>query len=92
MSHVQFPDEEYFHTIIHNSQYKDNCFNKEEPIRRWLVNWRNLHYFEYPKEITTFNKDDFDKLMKCEELFCRKVRINQSKELMDLIDSATSEK
>lgn len=91
MKHLQFPDEEYFHTIVHNSPFKVHCIKYDEPIKRWLVNWRNIHYFEYPKEITVFNDQDFDKLMQQEDLFCRKVRTSQSEKLMDLIDLATTD-
>lgn len=86
MKHIKFPDEEYFHTIVHNSRFKDTCFLHDEPEKRWLVNWRNLHYFEYPKEITVFTEKDFDKLINRKELFCRKVRTGISDKLMDKID------
>lgn len=89
MRHIQFPDEEYFHTVVHNSPFKTHCVQYDEPEMRWLVNWRNLHYFEYPKEITVFEKKDFEKLMQREELFIRKVRSEKSGELLELIDKAT---
>lgn len=91
MEHIQFPDEEYFHTIVHNSDFKYRCIKYDEPEKRWLVNWRNIHYFEYPAEITVFETKDFDKLIQKEELFCRKVRTGVSDELMDLIDQACNE-
>lgn len=91
MKHIQFPDEEYFHTIVHNSAFKVHCIKYDEPIKRWLVNWRNIHYFEYPKEITVLNEQDFDKLMQQEDLFCRKVRTSHSEKLLDLIDLATTD-
>lgn len=87
MSHIQFPDEEYFHTVVHNSDFKYKCSSFDEPEQRWLVNWRNLHYFEYPKEITVFDETDFDKLMSREELFIRKVRTGKSDKLLELIDN-----
>lgn len=86
MEHIQFPDEEYFHTIVHNSDFKYRCIRYDEPERRWLVNWRNIHYFEYPREITVFQQNDFERLIKREELFIRKVRTGISDELMDQID------
>ena len=89
MSHIQFPDEEYFHTIVHNTDLKYRCIRYNEPIQRWLVNWRNIHYFEYPKEVTVFTEKDFDRLMKKKELFCRKVRSGVSDELMNKIDEVT---
>lgn len=89
MQHVQFPDEEYFHTIVHNSDYKYECHMYDEPERRWLVNWRNLHYFEYPKEIKVVTEADFDKIMVEDALFVRKVRSGVSDALLDKIDVAT---
>lgn len=86
MKHIQFPDEEYFHTIVHNSIFKNRCIVHDEPEQRWLVNWRNIHYFEYPGTITVFEEKDFDKLIAREELFCRKVRSGISDKLMDKID------
>ena len=90
MAHIQFPDEEYFHTAVHNSPFKYKCFLYDEPERRWLVNWRNLHYYEYPQEITVLTEKDFDKVITQEDvLFIRKVRTGVSDELMDLIDAHT---
>lgn len=88
MMHIQFPDEEYFQTIVHNSPFKFRCIKYDEPEQRWLVNWRNIHYFEYPAKITVFEEKDFDKLINREELFCRKVKTGVSESLMDLIDKA----
>lgn len=86
MRHVKFPDEEYFHTIVHNSSFRQRCLYGDEPVRRWLVNWRNLHYFEYPGEIVTFTAEDYDKLAARDELYVRKVRTGISDTLMDMLD------
>ena len=87
MAHIQFPDESYFHTITHNTRFKHNCIKYDEPVMRWLVNWRNLHYFEYPDEITVMCESDFEKLMAEDALFVRKVRTGVSEGLLDKIDS-----
>ena len=89
MKIMQFPDEEYFHTAVHNSEFKTHCSAYDEQPQRWLVNWRNLHYFEFPKSVTTFEEKDFDRLMGREELFIRKVRTGVSEGLLDKIDTAT---
>jgi hypothetical protein len=91
MKKIQFPDEEYFHTIVHNSEFKYKCVAYDEPEQRWLVNWRNLHYFEMPNQITVFEQKDFAKIMKQEALFIRKVRSGISDELMDKIDKANND-
>lgn len=88
MAHIQFPDEEYFHTAVHNSNFKYKCSLYDEPARRWLVNWRNLHYFEYPGEITVFTDKHFDTLIAQKDaLFIRKVRTGISDALMDHLDA-----
>ena len=84
---MQFPDEEYFHTAVHNSSFKEKCFKYNEPETRWLVNWRNLTYFEFPKEVTVLTESDYPKLMEQPDLFCRKVRSEVSGELLNLLDS-----
>lgn len=90
MQHIKFPDEEYFHTVVHNSRFKTHCVKYDEQLKRWLVNWRNIHYFEFPDEgVVTFTEKDYDKLMGLEELFCRKVRSGVSDKLLDMIDEAT---
>lgn len=90
MEHIKFPDEEYFHTVVHNSRFKTRCVKYDEPVRRWLVNWRNIHYFEFPGEgVVTFTEKDYDKLMRLEEIFVRKVRSGSSDKLLELIDEAT---
>ena len=84
MKNIKFPDEEYFQTIVHNSNFK--CSKANEPEKRWLVNWRNLHYYEYPREITVFNEHDYEKLINKEELFIRKVKSGVSDKLIDMIN------
>lgn len=91
MEHIKFPDEEYFHTVVHNSRFRTSCVKYDEPVQRWLVNWRNIHYFEFPDSgVVTFTEMDYDKLMAREELFCRKVRSGVSDKLLDKIDQATA--
>lgn len=92
MKKIQFPDEEYFHTIVHNSEFKYRCVSYDEPEQRWLVNWRNLHYFEMPKEITVFEEQDFERIMQQKALFIRKVRTGKSDKLMSKIDEVISNK
>jgi hypothetical protein len=90
MEHIKFPDEEYPQTVLHNSRFKTKCVKYDEPEQRWLVNWRNIHYFEFPPEgVVTFNEKDFDKLMGLDELFVRKVRSGVSDKLLDMLDNAT---
>ena len=65
---------------------KTSCFKYDEPIARWLVNWRNLTYFEFPKEVSVMTMKDYQKLLSVPDLFCRKVRSDISKDLLDELD------
>ena len=87
MKIMQFPDEEYFHTVVHNSKFRTHCIKYDEPEQRWLVNWRNLTYFEFPREVSVLTKADYEKLKGLPDLFCRKVRSEVSGELLDLLDA-----
>lgn len=92
MKHIKFPDEEYPQTVLHNSKFKTKCVKYDEPEQRWLVNWRNIHYFEFPPEgVVTFTEKDFDKLINLDEIFIRKVRSGVSDKLLDMIDEATKD-
>lgn len=84
-----FPsDELYFPTVVMNSPYRSNTtYHGPEPEKKGLCNWRNLHYFEYPKYIRVFTKEDFQFLKKLKELYIRKVNTECSSGLLDLIDS-----
>jgi len=90
MAHIQFPDEEYFHTITHNSPFKFRCVKYDEPARRWLVNWRNLHYFAYPGTVSVLSETDYDIIMTEDALFVRKVQSGVSDRLLDKIDLSTN--
>jgi hypothetical protein len=87
MKIMQFPDEEYFHTVVHNSIFKTHCVKYDEPEQRWLVNWRNLTYFEFPREVSVLTSADYEKLKGLPDLFCRKVRSEVSGGLLDLLDA-----
>ncbi len=90
MKIMQFPDEEYFHTAIHNSKFKTRCIRYDEPEARWLVNWRNLTYFEFPKEVTVMTEKDYDNLIEQPDLFCRKVRTGESDKLLEMLDKGAN--
>jgi len=88
-----FPsDELYFHTIVFNSRYAANTiYGGAEPEKAGLVNWRNLHYFEYADQIKIFTKDDYPFLINRPEFYIRKVTTELSKDLLDMIDCAHSD-
>jgi hypothetical protein len=85
--HIFPADELYFHTLIFNSCFRDKTtFKGPELEKVGLTNWRNLHYFEYGKNIKIFNEVDYEFPLSRNELFVRKVSSISSKKLLDKID------
>ena len=88
--HVFPVDETYFHSIIFNSKFsKKTLKGGPEKENCELVNWRNIHYFEYPNLIRVFNENDYKFLKKQKCLFIRKTTTKESTELLNLIDLDT---
>jgi hypothetical protein len=89
-----FPaDELYYTTVAMNSPYGDRLYAKgPEPEQGGLVNWRNLHYFQYmPGYIKIFSKEDASLLEGLPELYLRKVTTEQSSQLLDWLDGQNQE-
>lgn len=81
------PDETYFATVVMNSPFSAaTTAGGPEPRKQGLVNWRNLHYFEYGKAIRTWCYDDLEMIRALPELYIRKVNTQVSTELLDAID------
>lgn len=82
-------DESYFHTIIYNSEFKENASGIIEKEFPRLVDFKNLTYFEYPGDTVciTVLKDikDYNKLKESGYLFFRKAT-EESYRLLDYID------
>lgn len=84
-----FPaDELYFTTLIMNSGFAEKTtFGGPEKEVMGLVNWRNLHYFEYiPGQIRVFTDHDYDEIKNRDELYVRKVNTRDSRQLLNLLD------
>lgn len=84
-----FPaDELYFTTVVMNSPFRNaTSHHGPEPAEKGLVNWRNLHYFEYPPgKIKVLSEEDYGMLKKRPELYVRKVTTEDSSSLLDLLD------
>ncbi|WP_255717644.1 beta-1,6-N-acetylglucosaminyltransferase [Pedobacter sp. Leaf170] len=71
-------DEFVFQTILLNSAYKDKIINNNYRYIDWSLGGAN------PK---TLDESDFEKIMKSEMLFIRKVNQNVSGKLLDMIDA-----
>lgn len=87
MKHVLAPDEIYFHSIVFNSDFLKKTRNGIEEEKEGLVNWRNLHYFEYDKNIKVFSRADFEKIIELDEIFIRKTNTELSSQLLDMLDN-----
>lgn len=86
-NHIFPCDETFFASILYNSEYAHHTASGgPEPEKRYLTNWRNLHYFEYPKQIRIFRQEDYAFLRQQGELFVRKVCTGQSDGLLDMLD------
>lgn len=83
-----FPtDEMYFATVVMNSPFRGSTTaHGPEQEKKGLVNWRNLHYFEYPGSIRVYEAKDYDFICSLPELYIRKVNTAQSTELLDKLD------
>ena len=80
------PDEIYIATLIHNSKYKDNIWDKIIYNRDGTATMIDLTYFEYPTITTVFrDRTDYEWLKNTGCLFVRKIN-SSSKELIDEID------
>lgn len=80
------PDEMYFHTIVHNSPFKEKVSKDVIVTRLGEKTLLNLTYLEYPVYCTVFTKkEDYEWLKNMGCLFVRKVN-STSTELLDEID------
>lgn len=84
-----FPiDEMYFATVVMNSPFREKTSaGGPEPAKPGLVNWRNLHYFEYPGSIRVYEEKDHEFIGGLQELYIRKVNTAQSTPLLDKLDA-----
>ena len=77
----------YFATVVMNSPFAaSTAAGGPEPAQKGLVNWRNLHYFEYPGSIRVYEEKDLPFILNLPELYIRKVNTAQSTALLDRLD------
>ena len=86
MKHRFPPDEIYFASIIHNSEFRDKVSNTIVFNRSGDPTYIDLTYFEYPTVTTVFtDASDYDWLKKMGCLYVRKVN-SSSMSLINRID------
>jgi hypothetical protein len=84
---VHCADELFFHSVVHGSEFGGRTEKGgAEPRVPGIVNWRNLHYFEYGSKIRVFRADDLPVLEAADCPFFRKATSGESGELLDRID------
>ncbi len=87
MKYVHAAVEEYWQTVIFNSELRENTIqNGEEHEVLEHFGFAPLHYHTYIDECSIFEEKDFDILKNCGYMFCRKVIPGFSDSLMDKID------
>ncbi len=87
------PDELYFHTIIFNSQFRENTVMKGAEHQKTLnFGWAPLHYHTYESTVKVYTEEDYNELINCGYMFCRKVTSKDSDKLLDLIDNFRSQR
>lgn len=77
--------------VIYNENAKLFLSHKGSETEMLLGNWRNLHYFEYGKEVRVFTDADRELLELFDELYARKFTTEKSTELLDYLENANIE-
>jgi Core-2/I-Branching enzyme len=75
---VTCADELFFHTIILNSPFKENVINN------------SFHYIDWTNCVSSPNvlkKTDFEKIIASNKLFCRKLALPESNELIEKLNN-----
>lgn len=79
------PDELMIQTVVFNSPFSKNAIIYEG-VYPGLVGLTPLHYIEYDGYIPVWTESDFEKLIKSNKMFCRKVMTGRSDKLIEMID------
>jgi len=91
MKYLEFcfvPSELFVHTILYNSEYRDQCELIEEPYYEELQSVTPLHYIDikYPFKVQELDESYFKELLKSKKMFFRKASSVKSNELIKLIN------
>ena len=87
MKHVHASVEEYWQTIIFNSELRKNTIQNGEEHEVWKhFGFAPLHYHTYYDKCSEFDENDYQKIINSGYMFFRKVVPGKSDKLMDMID------
>jgi len=79
------PSETFIHTLVFNSELKDECILREG--RTSLSDATLLTFIDYGKQIKILDESDYDRIIKSDKIFCRKVVTGASDILKKKIDA-----
>lgn len=77
-------DEKFFHTIIRNSPYEQNCEEYSEYTGRGTYKMANLHIID-PSLSKWFTINDYKQIIQSDKFFIRKVRSQDGSDLVEKI-------
>lgn len=77
-------DEKFFHTVIRNSVYKENCEEYSPYTGRGTYKMANLHIID-PSLTKWFTVKDYEQICNSDKFFVRKVRTQDGSELVEKI-------
>jgi hypothetical protein len=80
-NYVYIPDEIFFQTILLNSIFKDRIVNDD---------LRFIEFSEYKGHPAILGKNDFERILKTDNLFARKFDTTIDSDVLDMIDSITT--
>lgn len=80
------PEEFTIPTIIFNSKFGKYAYVYKNEQYEGLLSLAMLHQFDYGKEIKIYTENDYNKIIKSNKVFCRKVKTGISDKLLEMID------
>ncbi len=86
--YTKFPDEQFFQTMVMNSEYARNTVNNNMRYIDWsCINWPTINWSTSAPHPKTLVVQDIYKMKYSEKLFARKFEENTNKVVLDTIDS-----
>jgi len=84
------PSETFIHTLVFNSEYRDKCVLREGDAS--FNDITLLTFVDYGKQIKILDESDYDRIIKSDKIFCRKVVTGDSDKLKGMIDTYRTKK
>lgn len=81
------PSESWIHTLFFNSRYAAKGIQYKDYDHRELISLSPLEYFYYVGRVKVLDEDDYENIVKSGKIFCRKVIVGKSDELIELLNN-----